>query len=84
MEDGSEYAKLISVQDREPILKANQENRKDRREDGWKGDLHHVASIPMPLMMELYREGIANDQQEFRKWLNKPENQVFRSKVGRV
>ena len=82
-EDGSKTATIVNVQDREPILRLNQVNR-NRREDGWKGDLHHVATIPMPLMFELQKSGIAYDQEEFRKWLNLPENQIFRSKPGRV
>ena len=51
----------------------------------WKGDVHRVASIPMVIYNELAK--ITNnfkDQRVVRKWLNDPDNRVFRTRPGRV
>ena len=51
----------------------------------WKGDVHKVASIPMVIYNELAK--ISNnfkDQPAIRKWLNNPDNRVFRTRPGRV
>jgi hypothetical protein len=50
----------------------------------WKGDMHKVASIPMPLFMEMQKKGITSDAAEMKKWLNDPDNAPFRVKGGRV
>lgn len=50
----------------------------------WKGDMHKVASIPMVVYHELQQKGIDRDQAEMKRWLNKAENQVFRTKPGKV
>lgn len=51
---------------------------------GWKGDLHRVASIPMNLYFELKAKGVFDDQKSIRKWLNERDNQVFRTRPGRI
>ena len=50
----------------------------------WKGDLHRVASIPMPILMELERQGIIEDPKRFAAWLNDKDNAAFRTRPGRV
>lgn len=52
--------------------------------DHWKGDLHKVASIPMPIYMQLQKEGIVDDPAAFRRWLNDRDNRVFRTRPGKV
>lgn len=58
--------------------------------DGWKGDLHHVAHIPLVVLADLAKQGIVTtggqilDDARFRRWLNDRDNQVFRVKRGRV
>lgn len=47
-------------------------------------EMHKVASIPMPVMMELHRKGILEDEKAFRKWLDDPDNKVFRTRPGRL
>jgi hypothetical protein len=59
-------------------------NSTDERKP-WKGDVHKVASIPMVIYSELAK--ISNnfkDQRVVRKWLNNPDNRVFRTRPGRV
>lgn len=47
-------------------------------------DMVRVASIPMNLYMELDRLGIARDDKALLKWLDQPENGVFRTAPGRL
>lgn len=48
------------------------------------GDMARVASIPMSIFHQLLAEGIINDQQKMKDWLNNPDNRVFRTRPGRV
>ena len=47
-------------------------------------DMTRVARIPMGILMELHRKGIAQDQERFAKWLDDPDNKVFRTRPGRM
>ena len=55
----------------------------DERAD-WKGDMHKVASIPMSIFYDLKRKGILDDPVAMKKWLNDPDNRVFRTRPGQV
>ena len=47
--------------------------------------LNLVAQVPMVLLYEMKRRGIdERDQTALRKWLNDPDNVVFRTRPGRV
>lgn len=55
---------------------------------GWKGDWHHVASIPLNLLHdadtglhEAFRQG---DDKHISRFLNDSDNAAWRTKVGRV
>ena len=77
---------LETVQDVGAIVEANkgQFNQVDERAN-WKGDQHHIASIPLSIYHELAK--ISNnfkDQRVIKKWLNDPDNKVFRTRPGRV
>jgi hypothetical protein len=74
---------LITQQDHEPIMQGALDER-NVADDDWKGDIHKVATIPMPVLMELERKGITRDQAEFKRWLNDPKNAVFRTRRGKV
>ena len=58
-------------------------NQFDERTN-WKGDMHRVASIPMSIFYDLQRKGILNDPAAMKKWLNDPDNRVFRTRPGQV
>lgn len=57
---------------------------------GWKGEFHHVAHIPLSILMQLAQQQIVTvagqilDHKKFRAWLNDPSNSAFRVKRGRV
>ena len=48
------------------------------------GDGQVVASIPLELLADLQRRGIAQDQEKMRAWLNDSENLYFRIRPGKV
>jgi len=50
----------------------------------WKGDMHHVASIPMALYYQMKAEGKLDDQAYMKRWLNDPDNRAFRTRHGEV
>lgn len=78
---------IVTQQDHEPIMQSVQDERNLHRSKAWqkwKGDMHKVASIPMPVWNELCRLGIAFDERELRKWLDDPDQKVFRTKPGRL
>jgi hypothetical protein len=58
-------------------------NQHDERTP-WKGDMHRVASIPMSVYMDLQKRGIADDERALRRWLDDPDNRVFRTRPGRL
>jgi len=56
--------------------------------DKW-GDLTKIASLPFTIIDTLNRRGIMRgfaviDENEFRKFLNDPENRFFRTRPGKV
>jgi hypothetical protein len=53
---------------------------------GWKGDYHHVASLPGGWGFHGYiGEAIqADDNKAIAKWLNDPDNRAFRTKEGTI
>ena len=50
----------------------------------WNGDMHHVASIPMSLFYQMKAEGKLDDQAYLKRFLNDPDNRVFRTRPGTV
>jgi len=57
---------------------------------GWKAGQHQVASIPMPIYMQLQAEwrakgfGTVEKQAALHQFLNDPANAKFRTKTGKV
>lgn len=43
-----------------------------------------IARIPDPVLFDLYKRGVLADEKEFRKWLDDPDNRVFRTRPGRM
>lgn len=71
-----------TVQDVKQI--ANQNKRQYNDSTGKFGEFSKVASIPLPVYYELKRRGIADDPKALKKWLNDGDNQVFRTKAGKL
>ena len=48
------------------------------------GEWHRVAQIPSVIYNELYQSGKLHDQAYMRRFLNDPDNRVFRTHPGRM
>lgn len=74
---------IHTAQDIEPLLEHSLRSR-NRAENRWGGDVHRVASLPLAVYQDLATRGIIGDEKAFRKWLNSPEAEVFRTRRGKV
>jgi hypothetical protein len=76
----------ITLHNRQDVTAIVEHNKRlfNANESGWKGDFHKVASIPLSLYYELQRKGILNDEKALKKWLQDPDNRVFRTKHGSI
>jgi hypothetical protein len=84
--DGDKDEAIIeTVMDATGVVEDNKArfNQYDERA-GWKGDMHHVAQIPMALYYDLKSKGITEDPARMKAWLNDPENRYFRTRPGTV
>lgn len=82
------------VQDIEPIIEANKRKMNDcyghTESTRWKGDLHHVASVPEVVVEKWCKDhgftfsDFINDPKISKRFLNDPSNSHFRTKPGRI
>ena len=80
--DGEGGGVIETVQDVTDII---EHNKYVANEDtGRFGDLNRVASYPLVIYHELKSKGILDDDKAYRRWLNDPDNRVFRCKLGKV
>tara|TARA_Y100001973_G_C5198828_1_gene336175 strand:+ start:678 stop:980 length:303 start_codon:yes stop_codon:yes gene_type:complete len=47
-------------------------------------DFRHVAEVPIIVYNKAVREGWVNDRKAWKKWLNDPDNKLFRTWKGKV
>jgi len=80
-DETTDEARITSEQPVQSIVEVNkaQFNDSDKR-FGNKQTFHKVASIPLSIYAELTRSGKINDQAYMKRWLNDPENRVFKTK----
>jgi hypothetical protein len=71
----------FNVQD---LLEDNKKSFNSIDERARWGEWTRVASIPMPLFYKLKQQGILDDQKAMKRWLNDPDNRLFRTRPGRV
>lgn len=73
-----------------PVHQTIEENAAFRNStpDGWKGDYHRIASVPMNLLYDAnlgLNEAIQQgDDKHISRWLNDGDNRAFRTKEGTV
>lgn len=79
-EDGDGTFHITQTQDIKPTL----DYTKYLREQpvNRKAEDRHVAEIPPVIAAKLAREGILQDSKALLKWLDKPENKVFKTVEG--
>ena len=68
-------------QDVTDIIKQNRVDEEDHKSGG---DLKLAARIPLAVWNDLLAQGIAQDPDALKKWMNDPENRDFRVWRGRV
>lgn len=86
--DDDGHVGLRTVWNVEPVVEATKGvyNAFDTTK-GWRGDLHHVASIPMAVIDEYKRVhgvNLLTDRAAVRRWCNDPANRCFRTRPGRI
>ncbi|HSF91395.1 MAG TPA: hypothetical protein VLA51_04235 [Paracoccaceae bacterium] len=68
----------------QPTIDINQAQR-NLAQENWKGDYHHVASIPLNVYYDQLAEASRqNDEKYVSKWLNDSDNRAWRTKNGNV
>lgn len=68
-------------EDHEAILAQNHALRK--HDTGWKGEMHHIGSIPLSVYYEqLVKTQRIHDQSALKKWWNSTDQEVFKTKRG--
>ena len=82
-DDSDKSFTIQTQQETEELIEQNKRESNDAS-SGWTGDWHKVASIPLSIFVRLQKEGIVNDQEAMKKWLNDPSNSFFRTKHGTV
>lgn len=82
-DENDETFTIARSEDVEPLIEMNRYIANETPSN-WRGDMHRVASIPAVIVEELQRKGILNDPERLRHWLNDRDNQVFRTRPGRV
>lgn len=83
-DDATDQCTIETVQDVTEIIELNKRRFNNMSESSRWGDGQIVASIPMALLADLQRRGIAQDQAKMRAWLNDSDNRFFRTRPGKV
>jgi hypothetical protein len=85
----TESFSIVHSVDIQPVMEVAHEERKQfrgPRGGRWgKQFMHKVASVPMGVYHEqIVKKGLQKDQKALKKFLNASENQMFRTRPGRV
>lgn len=86
--DGGEEENAVvgieRVQDVQDIVDVAKRRFNDQKRSTPYGEFAKVASVPLSVLAELQRLGIADDDKQLKAWLNDPDNCVFRTRPGKV
>lgn len=82
VKDNGEF--VIETQQKIDVDEANRKRRVETSKHTKWGDVARVASIPLSVYYDLKRRGITDDPKAMKKWLNDPDNRVFRTREGTV
>ena len=79
-------AEEFYIEDVEDVHGTLEENKGLSQLDtgNWQADRHHVAQIPEVVWADLVKRGIAQDDKALLRWLDDPDNRLFRTKHGRL
>lgn len=81
-DDETDEATIVAEQKIEDILESNKAIYNE--DHGRFGEMDRVAQLPMVVYYELKKNGILNDQEALRRWLNDPDNRFFRTRPGTI
>lgn len=82
--DDSGRVTLETIQEVQPILDDAQRDYNSVDERARWGEFQRVGTIPMPLYMQLRREGILQDPKALAKFFNDRDNLKLRTRPGRL
>ena len=83
-DDDRDEAKIETVFEVGDLIERNKNEYASTDERARWGEWSKVASIPMALFYRLKNEGIVDDPKRMKAWLNDRDNQLFRTRAGRV
>jgi len=89
-EDGDGGIIIETKQDVSEIIEANKAQLEfDKQRTGHLNELHHVSRIPFTVIDDLNKKGVMRgfnviDEVGFARWLNDPENAVWKTYRGTV
>jgi len=84
-DEATDEATIQTTQDLTAVIEANKRDFATiDNKANWKGEWHHVASIPESIYFQLKSEGKLDDPVYMKKWLNDPDNRFFRVRPGQV
>ena len=72
---------IETIEDVEPLLDSVKVLREDHKP---RGDMKHVARVPVTIVEKAMREGWFNDQAAWARFLNDPDNAAFRVWEGKL
>ena len=68
----------------DPTVEANTAQR-NMATEGWKGDWHKVASVPVGIYWDKMAEAVRQDDMQYvSRFLNDSDNRAWRTKTGNV
>jgi len=75
---------IHSEQDVAPTIERAKASFNSTDERARWGDWQRVATIPLVVLNDLKKKGIADDNKKMKAWLNDRDNMLFRTRPGRV
>ncbi len=91
-----EGEKKVHIEDTQDISKILEQNKREANDNLYKfkgfqdAKMYKVAEIPLIVVQELAQKGIMNyngtikDRERMKKWLNDPDNKLFRIYKGNI
>jgi len=83
-DDGLGNCTIESVQNVDPLVELNHFAQKEQTKLHRWGEGKIVATIPLSIYLKLKAEGKDKDQAFMRRWLNDPDNRMYRRFLGKV
>jgi hypothetical protein len=81
-----EHTDTLTFRDLQVVEDVLDENRRERNNEHGKpfGEWKRIAQIPALIVNQLMREGIWDNKERLKKWLNDQNNIKMRTKEGRL